>query len=586
MAGKVLSIEVGQSFTRVIETDYKSSRKPRIYKYLSFLTPEGTITDDVINEEQIDDFVSLLKAELKENHITTTKVIFTVSSGSIASREVMIPLVKENKIQGILAVNSSEYFPVDLSRYQLAYRMIGKDEKSRQMKLLAFAVPKRMVESYYALAKACNLTVLSMDYVGNSIFHVMQSTMGAELAVSIKVEETSSLITIVKNGEVDLQRSIGYGIDEIVECVKDSGCFGTGLTYEEGIEILGRENCIHKTLAGISEEERAEAMERGTSAELLELRDNATEAVRYLIGNLTRALDYYTSRNGNVQIKEITLLGIGAYCKGVDELLANELGTKVTTVTAFADARPTGKAGAREFRAAEFMACIGAAINPLEITLEATKKSGKQGEASESMLAPNIVFAVGFIAAILLVAIPLIQNFSLNKEKRELENRLAELQPAQEVFDAYQLAQADYLDALAMDELADTENDALLDFLEEFEEKCPSNILLDNLSAGTTGVTLTVKADKKEEIAELITQMREFGTVGSVETSGFSEEQDDEGILKINATIICTYAMPDDTAETDESTDSTAADETADEKIDGTAADESTEQAEDTAAGE
>lgn len=553
MVGKVLSIEVGQSFTRAIEVDYKSTKRPRIYKYFSFLTPEGTVTDGVVNEDHMEEFVKILQAEMKENHISTTKTVFTINSGSIASREVSIPLVKENRIQSVLTANSAEYFPVDLARYQLVYRQIEKDEENKKLKLLVYAVPRRMVESYYTLAKACGLSIQALDYVGNSIFQVMQRTMSPQAAVTIKVEETSSMITILRDGKIDLQRNVSYGIDEIVECVNESGYFGDDLSYEEIIEALGREICVHKTLAGVTDSEKNELIRQGRDEKLLELRDNATDAFRYLIGNLNRALDYYTSKHGDFEMKEITLLGVGAFCRGVDILLANEMGTKVTTVTAFADARPSGKSGARDFRSAEFMACIGAAIDPLQIQMEATKAGGGEDSSSESMLVPNLVFAVGFAVAVLLVASSLIYNFILHTQQNKLNNRLVELQPAQEAYEAYLLAQADYTDCLTMDAMADTPNDILLDFLDELEDNAPTNISLDNLTAGTTGVTLTLEADKKEEIAALIVKLREFDSIASVETNGFSEEVEDSGAVKIECTITCTYAIKDETPDTEES---------------------------------
>ncbi|CDF08761.1 tfp pilus assembly protein ATPase PilM [Firmicutes bacterium CAG:95] len=48
MAGKVISIEIGYSLTRVCEVDYKS-KTHKVYGYFSLPTPEGMINDGIFN---------------------------------------------------------------------------------------------------------------------------------------------------------------------------------------------------------------------------------------------------------------------------------------------------------------------------------------------------------------------------------------------------------------------------------------------------------------------------------------------------------------------------------------------------------
>lgn len=535
MANKVLSIEIGQNLTRVIEVDYKSN-KPKIYKYFSFVTPEGTISEGIIGEKKAD-FCRFLKAGLRENNITTTKAVFAISAGSIASREVSIPMVKENKIKNVLLANSSEYFPVDLSQYQLAYRKLEQDEENKQLKLQVYAIPKTLVESYEEIAKVCNLTILAMDYVGNSVYQMMSKLAPQEFSVSVKIDEGMSLITIVKDGKVEMQRSVGYGIDGVIECISDSKIIGYKPDFEPMLTYMRRNTCIHKQL---NPEETGEVPEENET--LAKLRDDATEALRYLIGNISRVLDYYTSRNSDVSITKIQLLGIGAECMGLKELLSNELGMEVNTATTFDQSIPEG--------APDYLTCIGAAIDPLDIASEATAKKGKESKkSSDSLVIPFVVFGVGVVVAIALMVIPLLQNYALLDEQDSLNERIEELQPAQEAYDAYNQALSEYTDAATMDELTKTPNDALLEFLSELEAKMPSNISLDNMTAGPTGVTLSLKAQKKEELGQIITEIRGFASVSSVETTGFQADQDESGNSKISCTITCTYAVKDDTVD-------------------------------------
>ena len=381
MANRVLSIEIGQSLTKVIEIDYKSN-KPKIHKYFSFPTPEGTVEDGVIGEKKAD-FCRLLKGGLKANNITTVKTVFAVNSGSIANREVTIPIVKENKIQQLLLANSSEYFPVNINQYQLAYRVLEKDDENKQMKLQVYAIPQKLVESYEEIAKVCNLTIQAMDYVGNSIYQAMLNFASEELYVTLKVDEALSVVTIVRDGKVVLQRSVAYGLDGIIESIRDSKVIGYKPQFEAIYEYMRKNQCVRKY---IHEEETSETVTE-VNENVRELLESATESVRYLVGNISRVLDYYISRNENVAINHITLLGLGSECVGLSELLSNELTVPVTSKTSY-DSSIQGE------HAANYMACVGAAISPLDIAKENSGKKGKErsGTNNESLLAPILVF--------------------------------------------------------------------------------------------------------------------------------------------------------------------------------------------------
>ena len=85
MAGKVISIEIGYSLTRVCEVDYKS-KTHKVYGYFTMPTPEGMINDGILNLNET--FVTDLKETLAEHRMKSKQVVFTLTSTKIASREV------------------------------------------------------------------------------------------------------------------------------------------------------------------------------------------------------------------------------------------------------------------------------------------------------------------------------------------------------------------------------------------------------------------------------------------------------------------------------------------------------------------
>ena len=125
---KVLSIEIGSAAIHMCEVDYKA-KNPRVYKHVTIRTPEGMLKDDVIETDE--SFVSTIKEALAANKIHVKQIVFTMGSTKIASREVTIPYVKENRIADVIRSNASDYFPVDLDQYELAHSVVGVTENDR-----------------------------------------------------------------------------------------------------------------------------------------------------------------------------------------------------------------------------------------------------------------------------------------------------------------------------------------------------------------------------------------------------------------------------------------------------------------------
>ena len=205
---------------------------------------------------------------------------------------------------------------------------------------------------------------------------------------------------------------------------------------------MRKNQCVRKY---IHEEETSETVTE-VNENVRELLESATESVRYLVGNISRVLDYYISRNENVAINHITLLGLGSECVGLSELLSNELTVPVTSKTSY-DSSIQGE------HAANYMACVGAAISPLDIAKENSGKKGKErsGTNNESLLAPILVFGGCILVALVLVLVPLIQNIGLKGEKESMEKRIAQLQPAQEAYETYTQAAYYFTDAVKME---------------------------------------------------------------------------------------------------------------------------------------
>ena len=60
----------------------------------------------------------------------------------MASREVQIPNVKASKIEALVKTNANDYFPVDLTQYEIGHYLAGGLTEEGKLRVMALAVPK------------------------------------------------------------------------------------------------------------------------------------------------------------------------------------------------------------------------------------------------------------------------------------------------------------------------------------------------------------------------------------------------------------------------------------------------------------
>lgn len=574
MANKVLGIEIGQNFTRVVEIDYKTKKNPKIYNIFDFATPQDMMADGVIQDVSM--FRSLLATKLKENKVSTKKVLFVLNSARIATREVEIPAVKDKQIKEMITMNASDYFPVDLEQYQIVHEVLDRIEVDgdKKIKVSVIAVPKDLIRSYELLANACKLQLVGLDYTGNAIKQLMIQEIPGEIKATVKVDENMTLLTIMDGNEVKLQRIINYGIAEAIEEIQDSEIFGEYMSFSQAMDIARRRTCISIRSDGTLEEQRPlNPDEHSIDAERINiLRGNVTMALSSLISSLSRVIDYYQSRNPEKPIEKIFLIGMGADFSGLSKLLTAELNYKVIPLQQFEGIYINKNLKTSNFKVAEYFTCIGASLNPLDIVSGAkstkisktrvTTKESPDGEVVEveeevpSFGVPILICGLFIVASIGLVAYSIFSNLVLKTDNVTLQNQVNELEYAQELCDTYNSTKGLYEWTKALDAQTFNRNNELVSFIEELEKKMPSDVHILSMSASTAGIDLNITVKSKEAVADVISQLR---TLDSVDITSVSTISIDKEKADVNFSVSCQYvakveSTEEDTKEGEEST--------------------------------
>ena len=533
---KILSIEVEASQVRVAEIKVRG-KKGKIYNCFCIPAPQGAVEDGQIRDTKT--LGENLKAELSQRKIRTKKVYFATGSTRIASREVRIPFVKANRIQSIIEANATDYFPIDVSKYVLSYSVVdvesqksedGKEE-TKQYHLMIYAAPKAISAAYSEFAENAGLTMTGITYTGDSIYHSVKDEYAKGTHILVKVEYTGTSITIIRDGELTLQRNINYGVDSAAETVRAFPEFGDRLDANEALDVLCSRKCINPFLDMESFDEEISDEER----KLETARAEVTESLRYLIGNISRIMDYYISRHTDTNFDSIVCCGLGAQVKGLMQLLTNELGQQVDVLQEFKNfALPASRDTQEVCLYAAVLSPGTSGVNLMD------KVNRKKNEKKETLSGAIIICVVGTVAGVVLTAAGYANRIYQQHEQERLNQRISEESSIEEIYSAYTNAKAQYDNYQNMYQYTNTPNEGLKTFIEELEEKMPSDITVENFSSTGTQVSFSMRVGSKSAAANTIMQLRTFESLSTVTTTGIDEAEDGT----VSLSVLCTYSDP------------------------------------------
>lgn len=533
---RFLSIEAESTQIRVGEVEI-SGRKGRMLQCFCVPVPQGSVEDGQIRDTK--GLGELLRQQLNERGIRTKKAWFVTGSTRIASREVQIPLVKKSRIQSIIEANATDYFPIDVTKYVMSYIILGiigekgkKGEEAeqkkaadqeRQYRLMVYASPKAISTAYYEFAQSAGLTLSGITFTGNTVYQAVQEeyTSGAHILIKVELENTG--ISIIRDGKLSFQRNINYGIESAVETIRSFPQFGDRLEVQDALQLLSEKKWIYPSLDGeIGEEPDS-------------VKSEVTESLRYLVGNISRIMDYYISRNGDVNFESIVLCGLGGQVQGLTELLTQELGQKVELLTKIV------RYSVPDTNKNEGLFLYITVMDPVKSGLNLMEKTGrKQKEVKETLSGAWVVFGVGALAAVALAVAGVGARIYQTHEQDRLNQRIAEEQSIEDVYAAYNNAKSQYDNFQSMYAYTNTPNEGLEAFIQEMEEKMPSSITVETFSSTGSQVSFSMRVASKSEAANTLIQLRTFDSLSSVTTTGIDEGEDGT----VTMSVTCTYRNP------------------------------------------
>lgn len=484
---KVLCMEIGVSVTKIAEMDYMV-KKPKVYQCIEVKTPEGAVKDGYLNPDKLEALKTAIKNTLTEKKIRTKRVLFTVFSGKIISREIVLPGVKVHQIGAIIEANISEYFPIELDDYKVSHFLIStikEGENAGKHKVLVMAMEKELLDAYDRLADELGLHIVDIDYAGNSIVQAAKHSAGAGAVMVVKLEEENALITILQQGTFILQRNVNQAF------------------------IRGEDDQI-----------------------------NQEEVLENLVSTMARVADFYVSHDENNKIEQIYVMGEGSRDQRVMDMMTEHMQLPCRVLDQVRGV--TIHKNAEDVPIHLFAAAIGSGISSVGFANEKEKERHETNYVSACLL----MLVLFIVLLITLLSLALIPYNTAVQEQKALEKKQETYAPAKVVYDQYQNMKSLYLNVEYGHLLTEHSNDAILAFLDELEQKLPTYAELTEFTSNDEMCVMTMKVADKETAAGVIHILRDFASIEQVIVESIAEESpqtnDEVSLNTTNTTVYFT----------------------------------------------
>ena len=522
---KVLTIDITNESITIVEVTPSNKKQSTIHNAIIFETPEDAYEDGVIRDKER--IAEAIKSQLSANGITNKNAIFVLTSTKIVNREVLVPFVKENKIKGIINANSSEYFPVNIEDYVVSHSIletVTDEENNKQLRVLAVAAPENMVRSYYDLASLAGLKVVALDYIGNAMLQLIKTqTTEAMTTMVIQLGSESTVLNIVKGDTLLLQRTVPYGTNVVVNEVMDA----KGVDATTAMTLLQNERLL-----------------------TVDFDDNAiTGAFRYLINNIGRVMDFFTSKNPDKPIDDVFLTGDGALIKGIDGLFKVQLNVSTRVMDTLYNIKFDPKIDLKIYNPVYLMVPIGAAFDPMGFELG---EAGAKGSASSVDTTP-LVIAFLILSVIIAGGVTAYSFIAKNKAQSELDQVNRDIQAIsdiEKIVTDCENAQNIYMDAENMYSYTENLNENVGTLITELEDKMPKGISLTAFNSTADGADFTGNTKTYEDIAAFAINLKDIECIDNTFIESVTENKDAQSTdVTYDFTVKCIYK--DATADAD-----------------------------------
>ncbi|SHH46307.1 type IV pilus assembly protein PilM [Tepidibacter thalassicus] len=350
---RVLSIDIGNKNTKIVVGRHQKN-SVLVEKAMVIETPINSYRDGNILD--IDSLKVVIREVLSREKIKTKKVICTVQSTSIITREIVLPVAKkEEEMKTMVQFEIEQYLPIIFDDYVVEYKILEEftEEGIKKGRILVVALPKTIAEDYLKLINELKLTPLALDVSSNAISKLYESNVKINLE-NYSYDKTVSVIDIghnylnldiISRGILQFSRIINIGSNDIDINIANTFNLSIEEAEKRKIEdaVLGNTELSENNLI---------------SSQILN--DTLMSSIDGWIQEINRIFKYYLNRNRENKVEEIHLHGGGCEINGLLEYFEEKLNIPTLKIESMSNIKLNKTV--RDIEINRYLNCIGSII--------------------------------------------------------------------------------------------------------------------------------------------------------------------------------------------------------------------------------
>ncbi|HLD25038.1 MAG TPA: type IV pilus assembly protein PilM [Patescibacteria group bacterium] len=299
----IIGLDIGSHSIKLIEIG--SSGGPQLLAAGSIPTPPKALQSSLEADHQA--VAAAIKQLMKETGAKSSSVVFALPESQVFTRVIEVPALSERELASAISWEAEQYIPLPLDQVNLDYSILRntKETGTDKMDVLLVACPKTLLEKYLTIIEMAELIPVAAETeiiaTSRALVGSVSAIKNASLFVSLGAQTTD--LAIVRGGVLAFTRSIAAGGEAL------SRSLVSGLDFNAP---------------------QAEEFKRTYGLETDKLQGKIVSAVKpimdTILGEMKRALAYYTEKHKDEKIEVVVLSGGTAKLPGMVVYIATNIG--------------------------------------------------------------------------------------------------------------------------------------------------------------------------------------------------------------------------------------------------------------------
>lgn len=288
------------------------------------------LKSDASPEEKTQQVVSSIKAALLQKGVTRKNAATSVSGNSVIVRYVKFPLLTKNELKSTLVAEAEPFIPFDINDVQLGFHILGETEAEgqRRMETVLVAVKKEAIQSRVEILEGAQLkpTIIDVDsFALENVHERLPAAQEPGATLYLNIGHTVTNLSIIEGGATRVVRDVFIAGGTLTKAVMKA------LQYDfaKAEEIKKAHGLL------LDAEEKEQALQEG-NRDALGVSQSISGALKDLVAELHRSVDFYLSQGPERSISRIVLSGGTARMRNLVKYLSGELKVPVSVLDPFA----------------------------------------------------------------------------------------------------------------------------------------------------------------------------------------------------------------------------------------------------------